>query len=623
MKKLLLTLMASLAISFALPTTANAEITAADLDGLYYGAYMVGMADAERSSATDQFSGTFELRGSQLYMTNFLECVDMPVTIEGNNLTLSCSEYDAVISGLVNPQISVERSMNRWIIDNPYYAYNGEAHQRYGSYYGYKRADVEYGESRNSVQLTFSDNLGSSEADRMTDVSRLESSSYKYRLATDQYIHAEYKVGGIYNTYGTWDGMRVYVFEANGIAKQTNTDGSVTTYGIGVDMSPGEPEKVIFKNIFNKGVSFHNDYDNNGASNWRTILSWVEGTIDYDNNTITIPEQTVGGYVKRQNGLEQDTWYFYVADRWGYLDEYCADWYMVSSRKPDVYNYYINGSDDNDLVGRVTYKDLDHYTESDNHWSQKHGGQLRTLHKLNFEFEDITLWEWDRTNGRANKIATSQTVFETPLDFEYTHDAQLQLDWFAQDKDKIGLGGSIVSRVNNRYVESYDLYIMPGSHTSIQDVDINTHHDIGIEGAELIASGLRPSISTYSEGDDKDSVITFGDVVVDRPVPYNPNRDYTLYLKANYNNDLHPSYHAMTLTANIPTGIIDLEDYNPALKVRAVEGGILVEGCDGEVEVFSVAGQGIFAGHADGAISLDCGLYIVRAGNRTWKVNVK
>lgn len=88
MKKFLLTLMACLAISFALPPAARA-LTAADLDGLYYGAYMVGMADANCELPRDQFAGKFELRGSQLYMTNFWRGFDMPVTIQDDAIVLT------------------------------------------------------------------------------------------------------------------------------------------------------------------------------------------------------------------------------------------------------------------------------------------------------------------------------------------------------------------------------------------------------------------------------------------------------------------------------------------------------------------------------------------------------
>ena len=160
---------------------------------------------------------------------------------------------------------------------------------------------------------------------------------------------------------------------------------------------------------------------------------------------------------------------------------------------------------------------------------------------------------------------------------------------------------------------------MPGTYTSIDE--LTTHHDTGIEGAELLYSGIK---NVSRSADEENAAFTIPDMLVKRPasISFEPNRNYTLFLKANYNNGLHPTYHAMTIAGDIPTGVGTIMEDGPMMIVRPVGGGVEVSGYEGMVEVYSVAGTCVFSGVADGLIELPQGTYIVRAAQRSWKVNV-
>ena len=65
MRKILPVLMIGVALASAVDASA---LTARDLDGKYYGAYMIG-TDLEYELAKEQFGGKFELRNGTLYIS--------------------------------------------------------------------------------------------------------------------------------------------------------------------------------------------------------------------------------------------------------------------------------------------------------------------------------------------------------------------------------------------------------------------------------------------------------------------------------------------------------------------------------------------------------------------------
>ncbi len=612
MKKFLLTLMACLAISFALPPAARA-LTAAGLDGLYYGAYMVGMADANCELPRDQFAGKFELRGSQLYMTNFWRGFDMPVTIQDDAIVLTT--HKAIPdngNGLYSGGTIKCEPATVYKLTNPYAAASGSGCYQ-GVFYGYSALDSRYA-------VTLKNKAPGSSTEGNSD-RQTEDNIYadcKYRFVTDSYLVMTMNYGG--DKYFCGDGLRVYVFDTNSKATEYVDNEISDTYMVDVEIDPLYPNSAVIKNVAAYGINFKNNIVNGKVS---TTLVWVDADLDYEEETVIMPAQYLGG--DTLNGVDYygDPVYSGKGNLYSgsYYNRtrYNAVWYAEAYYYPVLEDISIGNPNDSDIIGRITSRESEHRNVEENHWHKAHGGKLETWHKMNFEFDNMTLWS-QFTGQNATIIGSvDKTVYETPYDYEYTHDAKLSLSWFAQNDTQFGFGGAVSGRVKSRYIDSYDLYVMPGTYTSIDE--LTTHHDTGIEGAELLYSGIK---NVSRSADEENAAFTIPDMLVKRPasISFEPNRNYTLFLKANYNNGLHPTYHAMTIAGDIPTGVGTIMEDGPMMIVRPVGGGVEVSGYEGMVEVYSVAGTCVFSGVADGLIELPQGTYIVRAAQRSWKVNV-
>ena len=86
--------------------------------------------------------------------------------------------------------------------------------------------------------------------------------------------------------------------------------------------------------------------------------------------------------------------------------------------------------------------------------------------------------------------------------------------------------------------------------------------------------------------------------------------------------NINDGYPILGYMENINTGITSPaagKDFN----VYAAEGAIVVEGAEGEpMQVYTVGGQMVYSGKA-ASVSSKAGLYVVRVGNKAYKVVVK
>lgn len=101
-----------------------------------------------------------------------------------------------------------------------------------------------------------------------------------------------------------------------------------------------------------------------------------------------------------------------------------------------------------------------------------------------------------------------------------------------------------------------------------------------------------------------------------------PDADYIVGVSAVNPDAVCSAFATAEYTA---TGIKTVADNaNAEAKVFAVEGGLFVESAENvAVEVYNAAGQQVAAGVANKAIAAKAGVYVVKAGNKTFKVCVK
>lgn len=585
MRKILPVLMIGVALASAVDASA---LTAKDLDGKYYGAYMIG-TDLEYELAKEQFGGKFELRNGTLYMVNFWRAFDMPVTVNenSNSITIPISMIYENGNGLY-PGANLSFSV-------------AEQHSLYSSYYGgycygYQSRNYpvtlylrEHGEGSNpAVDQKTTDNI---------------SNDCLYRFATDSYVTATMQYNGA-QAIADGNGMRLYVFDTNTKVKEYSGN-SMSEYRADIQLDPKDPTKARVKNFADWGVHFTNEVNPTD----KTTLDWLNASIDYDKKTFTIEASYIGGDVHISDdsylgygslGGKTGNWYVYLADPTieNYIGCYLTD---------DGTYYHFN-----DMVGTITDYKIAHRNVEENYWHKTCGGNLETY----YDAMDIEFGQTDLFSDMFGPKATSdRTVYEVNLGYEYTHDVRVQASQLAASDTQLFVKGKILQPENDRHVVSYDLYVVPGHHETINTL-AGTDDTHGAAGAQVVVSGLKTDESGSAPFSYYDALPAGLEI--------RPDRKYSLFVRANYDPDLHlnPTFHSLTSGGGISTGIDTITDEIDEITVAAVPGGIRIEGFEGTVEVYTASGVQVFGGTVAGIISVNPGLYIVRAGKKSVKVRV-
>lgn len=600
MKKILLTLMACMAISFALPPAARA-LTAADLVGKDVAMLMKGNF-MQQSLYKSQAAGKIESRNGKLYITNFMGKGDVECYISGNTLAVPTNYMTK------NGSMTYEFERND---GGPWVAYQwgqmvyptttigGKEYMWFG-YWVPDNSDILF-------QLT-------------------ESNDGKYSFSCKQGIavYEEDSVGNL--SVAHFNGMFLTISDYNSTATEykVNANGEyepLRSYNAHVKIDGNNISIINWKNIGYLYNTVSNSYNPNNT------IHGLDGTVN-DNGIINFLQQESGAdlaftTVPSRNGFKT------IASRYGY-------WYTaLPNALPTVYKKYARRTAGNTTItGTLEAQGVSHNKSGvDNMWTTN-GGDLKT-----FEGKSLILGEDEIYSTNSGVIAGSHadmTVFQIN-DIDVTHDASLKIDGFYFNNEEVYVQGSIRNRMNCQHHESYDLYMIPGNHYDLNNVETVAHHDTGLEGAVCVLTDLRPSeepVDDYDEYDEygEEGMIarapSTANITLAHQVkwPEGIQKDastYTFFLKSKYADDknLEPTFLSMA-APGIVTGIGNLVDFNPDMIVRPVAGGVEVEGFDGMVEVYSVAGTCVFSGVADGVIELSQGTYIVRAAQRSWKVNV-
>lgn len=556
-------------IGVALASAVDASaLTASDLDGKYYGAFMRGMRH-EATFPKEQFGGKFEMRDGTLYMLDFWRAYDIPVTVGSNYITFPSGRYSDNGNGVwSNSTMRLTTAKG--------YSYNGGYYIDYG-----------YASSGGQVRIYLASTSLDCDYCFQTDNQAVNMSIYQ----NGQEIFSD------------GNGLEVYVFDTN--TKVTEYTGSeiTDTYDVGITIDSSDPTKAKIRNWGAWGINFKNTVSSSGNT---YSIYYLDATIDYDRETFTIPRQVIGGGVD-ENDAE------YLGH--GYLHGYTANWYRWYGDLTPVDYYAASGSSGsgNDIVGKIVPRAPEHRYVEDNYWHKTCGGQLETWCGMDIDFGPMQTWCASWTPNTM--VSVERTVYETPYQYEYTHDVRLQASQLAASDTQLFVKGKILQPENDRHVVSYDLYVVPGHHETINTL-AGTDDTHGAKGAQVVVSGLKT---------DESGSASFGyyDVLPDG-LEIRPDRKYSLFVRANYDPDLHlnPTFHSLTSGGGISTGIDTITDDIDEIRVAAVPGGIHIEGFEGTAEVYTASGVQVFGGTVAGIISVNPGLYIVRAGKKSVKVRI-
>lgn len=304
---------------------------------------------------------------------------------------------------------------------------------------------------------------------------------------------------------------------------------------------------------------YDTDFYDVGA--WINKTSETEGTLDF------FPTQNIQGEIVNTTGMFKKLYGYELAPS----------------------NSYYAAS----VYGRYKINEIAHV--GDSRWQKEDGGDLQTGSSTVITIDDYTFARDDHAKKLDPYYNTEISVVD-----DYTHSVQQAIADKGLDVSPISGEAKIKTTIynpkNNNYVESYDLYIVPGEYRTVQDESFDFHkvkgHSLGVCLKEDIpATGDQQTIE-LDEFYPELKGMGLG----------NQSDKYTLYLKANYlqSTGLEPTFHALA-TQMVTTGLENIE----------------AEEAEGEATFFNTNGVQV------NNENMAPGVYIMKQGNKTTKVLVR
>ena len=445
-----------------------------------------------------------------------------------------------------------------------------------------------------------------------------------------------------------FDEFRIHTYTPNGTASYTvngpstgNSDLVKTELPTRVNLGDGT---LNFVNFANRGTNYESYYDSSDElmkTNARYFYGTWAATSDPDVFTLSFPRQETWGDPERTVSFYDDGSYIYTNAI-----------ILTDSRSSNGYNeYYAQPSayDTGAISGTMTLKKPVHKNIETNQWIHfQDGGNVHTMVGGILKINDFSVY---RTNY-DNKF-TGYTIDCDDLT-DVTHDVELGIETYGygisgEDKGKyIYLRGALypVEGTSTRYVDGYELMIVPGWHDSAAGSEFA--HELGhtngfnIEDPKYYhhakyelteATGLRHAVARRAaEGKTDEEIaaelnsgLNFNRMIPEADLPVkDPDGHYSIYVKTNYTpaSGLKPTYHALSYVSDENTTSIDEVLGSTDDAVIAVRNGeIVVNGTDSLVEVFALSGAKVYSGAA-GTIAVAPGIYLVKAGTQVKKVSV-
>lgn len=375
--------------------------------------------------------------------------------------------------------------------------------------------------------------------------------------------------------------------------------------------------KLEFVNFSDNGNAIDNYYyyDGWGTRHIGGKLRKVYGEIQADGETVLFPDQQ---FLTDISGMD-----VIANPNLEFVTRYCIT--PISDR------YHGNS-----VVGHLApgytpkHNEIDEYNH---YWTAQDNGPRKT-----YETRELTIGDYKLTPDADDNYYVPGYFYNTKytITLEATHSAAIDMhpNGYAVTPT-IGtyVHGTVTPIENAQYVDHYELFITDDKNVSLASSQL--HEDTGLASA-------KPVLAKYTWSDGKKIKALANEAVEDNSVLTIPaeggsfkvmvpedvveaTKGHSLFVKAVYNDahNLHPTFHALTTLTKTTTGIEELELDSTAADISAVAGGIVVEGFEGNVEVYTAAGVQVYAGVADGTISVAPGLYIVKAGIRVEKLNVR
>lgn len=477
--------------------------------------------------------------------------------------------------------------------------------------------------------------------DRSTDAS-LQTTAYQ-KLPHSIFYGWQF---GDFNTHlafeETYDGtthydvvreMQLHVMFMN----STATDSNNATYRVGIALNKDD---MFLANLMGAGI-FHESYKN--GSVWDTEWKYnLDAVIDNNTNTFTIPSQIVGG-----SSTATNKGFTSVTLKRGYgssLAQISYNAYVYTSANFQSYNKYICSSGGKNgtifsgqpVTGSFTCGQPWHETEQEaSAWSSLDnipGGYTHTYADVSLHLNHMKRFNME-TSAWMNDVDYTDILPDNDR-LDITHQCYIDLSncgiGTSDGRTVMFVKGKVESLMNNRFVDHYELWLMPGEATTYDDTDFfdtTKGHVNGIcldndtfntdyeAEADHYASADVSNLPLYDADGTFRRLIYTSDLGAADVVA---NPEYSLYVKTYYTpeSQLTPTFHAarklvQDQITSLPQDALS-NNQQPVININGCE--LMVSGANGAVDVVTTDGRLLYHG-GDVTMTLPRGIYIVRTSS--------
>lgn len=289
-----------------------------------------------------------------------------------------------------------------------------------------------------------------------------------------------------------------------------------------------------------------------------------------------------------------------------------------------------------ELFGTYTENHELHHNDAEHGWVSNDGQRVTYKDEVKITVEPYTYYS-NQLYYQALNIcgAYENTVIDASV--EYTLDCDLTInDMKWNDWEGVYVDATINTNKNHELVDHYDIMVMKGRCSSINDEAVNLCSINGHKTARVVADGPdddrfgnhieRTAIRPMAAGDD----VTVNDYRIIKNMPashlgeeFSTTGEYTFFIRANYKPEtgLTPTFHAMaSVEPPLPTGVGDITA-GGEFTVTAGAGALDIKG-NGLMSVYSTGGVEVYNGPA-AVVNVTPGIYIVRGADKAVRVVVR
>ena len=209
-----------------------------------------------------------------------------------------------------------------------------------------------------------------------------------------------------------------------------------------------------------------------------------------------------------------------------------------------------------ELFGTMKFGDNVYHNAAEESWVTN-GGKRRTFEDMSISIEPYTYYINELSYNVLNFAGSySDTEIHGA---DVTNQVELTIDHHEWSTDEgLVINAHLNTIKNDQYVDHYDVMMVEGNYSSINDPGFAPHPDLGHKTASAIITGAPASEHVVSTSGNHD--YTFSRVIAPAGTDngFDTGKAYTLFVRTHYKEgtNLNPTFHSLqTIILNTPTGV--------------------------------------------------------------------